>query len=125
MQNKRPIAFLSQAFGVKNMLSIYEKELLALVTAMSKWRHCLEGHHFMIKTYHQSLEYLLEQKVTTSMQQKWLTKLLELSYEIQYKVGSENTVVDCLSRRVEDEVQCHVVSNQIIPAWISEVIAAI
>jgi RNase H-like domain found in reverse transcriptase len=40
MQGRRPIAFLSKALGVKNQaLSTYEKELLALLTAVSKWRH--------------------------------------------------------------------------------------
>ena len=66
MQNKRPISYLSQALEQKNMgLSIYEKELLALVTVVTKWRHYLEGHHFIIHTDHQSLKYLLEQRITT------------------------------------------------------------
>nr|XP_027102942.1 uncharacterized protein LOC113724214 [Coffea arabica] len=61
MQNRRPLAFLSQSLGQKNLgLSIYEKKLLALVTAVTKWRHYLEGHHFIINTDHQSLKYLLE-----------------------------------------------------------------
>ena len=43
MQNRRPLAYISQGLGPKNMgLSINEKELLALVTAVSKggitWR---------------------------------------------------------------------------------------
>ena len=49
MQNRRPLAFISQGLGPKNLrLSIYEKELLALVTVVTKWRHYLEGHHFII-----------------------------------------------------------------------------
>ena len=68
MQNKRPLAFLSQSLGQKNFgLSIYEKELLALVTAVTKWRHYLEGHHFIISTDHQSLKYLLEQRITSPL----------------------------------------------------------
>ena len=43
MLENRPIAYLSKALGVKNVgLSIYEKELLALATAVMKWRHYLE-----------------------------------------------------------------------------------
>jgi RNase H-like domain found in reverse transcriptase len=42
LQEKRPIAYLSKALGVKNaQLSTYEKEYLALLTAIQKWRHYL------------------------------------------------------------------------------------
>nr|XP_027118736.1 uncharacterized protein LOC113735978 [Coffea arabica] len=106
MQNRRPISYLSQALGQKNMgLSIYEKELLALVTAVTKWRHYLEGHHFIIHTDNQSLKYLLDQRITTPLQQKWLTKLLGLSYEIHYKKGKDNLAADALSRQGREEVR--------------------
>lgn len=56
MQDRRRIAYSSQGINSKKLgLSIYEKELLALVTVVSKWRHYLEGHHFIIKTDHQLL----------------------------------------------------------------------
>ena len=112
MQNRRPLAYLSQGLGQKNLgLSIYENELLALVTAVTKWRHYLEGHHFIINTDHQSLKYLLEQRITTPLQQKWLTKLMGLSYEICYKKGKENVVADALSRKGRDEAECVVTST--------------
>lgn len=53
MQDKKSLAYLSKAIGIRNMgMSIYEKELLALVTATSKRRHYPEGNHFIIKTDH-------------------------------------------------------------------------
>ena len=77
MQDQRPIAFHSQALKSKNIaLSTYEKELLALVVVVKKWRPYLLGRPFVIKTDHQSLKYLLEQRVGTLAQQKWITKLL-------------------------------------------------
>ena len=103
-------------------LSIYEKELLALVTAVTKWRHYLEGHHFIIHTDHQSLKYLLEQRITTPLQQKWLTKLLGLSYEIHYKKGKDNVAADALSRQGREEIgECSAVSCA-VPSWIQEVL---
>ena len=91
MQNQRPIAYHSQALRGKALaLSTYEKELLALVVAMKKWRPYLLGRPFVIKTYHQSLKYLLEQKIGTLAQQKWITKLLGYAFIVEYKHGKEN-----------------------------------
>ena len=55
MQNHRPIAFHSQLFkGQALQLSTYEKELLALVTIVHKWRPYLLGRPFIIKTDHKT-----------------------------------------------------------------------
>ena len=102
MQHGRAIAYMSQVLGRKNQtLSIYEKELLSLMTAVQKWKHYLLGGHFGIKTDHESLKYLFDQRITTPLQQKWLAKLMGRDYEIQYKRGKENVVADALSRRTE------------------------
>ncbi|XP_027088576.1 uncharacterized protein [Coffea arabica] len=91
MQDRRPIAYLSQSLGPKNMgLSIYEKELLAL-------------------------------RITASFQQKWLTKLLGLSSEIHYKKWNENVAADALSRRASNEVGEYAELACIIPEWVKEV----
>ena len=82
-------------------LSTYEKELLALVTTVHKWRPYLLGRPFIIKTDHQSLKYILEQRIATPAQQKWLTKLLGYLFVVEYKKGIENKVADALSRRVD------------------------
>lgn len=100
MQKGRPLAFLSKPFSSKQLgLSTYEKEFLAILMAISKWRPYLQNSHFIIKTDHESLKHLLEQRITSHLQQKGMTKLLGLSYYIQYKKGRENKVVDALSRR--------------------------
>ena len=100
MQNQRPIAYNSQALKGKALaFSTYEKELLALVVAVKKWRPYLLGRPFVIKTNHQSLKYLLEQKIGTPAQQKWITKLLGYAFIVEYKHGKVNLVVDALSRR--------------------------
>jgi hypothetical protein len=70
MQEGRPLAYLSQGLKGKNLfLSTYEKELLALVMAVRKWRHYLLGQTFVVRIDQQALKYLLEQRVGTPAQQ--------------------------------------------------------
>ena len=88
MQDGRPIAYLSKVLAQQHRgKSIYEKEYMALLNAVDRWRHYLQFKHFVVQTDHHSLKYLLEQKVTSTLQQKGLTKLLGLDYEVQYKKG--------------------------------------
>ena len=69
MQDGRPIAYYSKGLKGKNLfLSTYEKELLALVLSIKKWRPYLLSKAFMLKTDQQSLRHLLEQRVGTPMQ---------------------------------------------------------
>ena len=66
MQNMRPIAFHSQVFRGKSLhFSTYENELLALATAVRKWRPYVLGSLFIVRTDYQSLKFLLEQRVGT------------------------------------------------------------
>ena len=52
----------------------------------------------MIKTDHQSLKYLLEHRISTQSQQKYLAKLFGYDFHISYKKGLDNQVIDALSR---------------------------
>lgn len=97
-QQGHPIAYLSKTLAPRHQaLSTYEKEFLAVVLALEKWRGYLLDRHFKIKTNHFSLKYLLDQKLTTPFQLKWFPKLLGFDYEI-YKKGCENVAADALSR---------------------------
>ncbi|KAJ1688260.1 hypothetical protein LUZ63_019650 [Rhynchospora breviuscula] len=127
-QNKRPIAYISKKLGIKSQsLSTYEKEFLALLTAVSKWRHYISTKSFVIRTDQISLKHLLEQKIHTAMQHKGLSKLLGLDYTIEYKKGCDNKVADALSRReghsVEDviEVADLAAVSVLVPSWVDDI----
>ncbi|KAL0394552.1 UNVERIFIED_CONTAM: Transposon Ty3-G Gag-Pol polyprotein [Sesamum latifolium] len=72
--------------------------MLAIVAAVAKWQPYLIGRHFTINTDHQSLKNLMEQRISTPSQQRWIAKLLGYDYTLTYKKGQENTVADALSR---------------------------
>ena len=44
-----------------------------------------------------SLKFLLEQRIATPTQQKWLAKLLGYAFVVKYKKGIDNRVADALS----------------------------
>lgn len=102
MQQGKPIAYYSSVLCPKNcLLSTYEKEALAMIEALKKWRHYLVGHQLIIKTDHQSLKFMTDQKVTGKIQHKLMLKLLEFDFQIQYKKGKENVAADALSRKCQ------------------------
>lgn len=119
MQEGHPIAFLSKVFSPRNIaLSTYEKECLAIILAVDKWRPYLHGQEFVIRTDHNSLLHLTSQKVTSRIQQKALLKLMDLSYKIQYKKGITNAAADALSRvNFEGTISAISVST---PSWLQK-----
>ena len=105
VQQGHPIAYLSRTLALKQQaLSAYEKEFLAAVLAMEKWRPYLLGRHFIIKTNHSSLKYLMEQKITTTFQSKWLPKLMGFNNKIVYKKGKANMAANSLSRALGSQL---------------------
>jgi hypothetical protein len=100
MQDRRPIAYFSQAPHGKNLnLSTYEKEMLALVTTIQKWRLYLLGQQFIVQTNHQSL-------IVTEAQKKWLIKLVGYDFTIEYRKGHENATTYALLMQ-RDLVGCN------------------
>ena len=91
--------FFSKALGVRGQAkSIYEKEFMAIVLAIQKWRHYLICRHFIVWTDQQSLKFILEQRVIGVEYKKWVYKLLGYDFEVKFKPGSSNSAADALSR---------------------------
>lgn len=126
MQDGRPIAFMSKPLSQRNQgLSIYEKELLAIIQAVQKWRHYLDCGEFIIKTDQEAIKHLLSQRLHTYIQQKGITKLLGLNYKICYKKGKENKAADALSRRDWTEMgEMNLLISTVVPTWVQEVLTS-
>jgi hypothetical protein len=102
MQQARPLAYFSKSLGPKNAdKSVYEKEAMAILEALKKWRHYFLGNKLIIKTDQSSLKYLASQKLLEGIQHKLMLKLLEFDFSIQYKKGCENRAADALSRKYQ------------------------
>lgn len=68
-QDLHLIAYLSKSLSPNHqLLPPYDREMMAILFAVKKWRPYLIGWPFKIITDHQTLKYLLEQRITTSAQ---------------------------------------------------------
>ena len=65
-QGAGPLAFFSRPFAARHLkLAAYERELTGLVQAVRHWRPYLWGRHFLVRTDHYSLKFLLDQRLST------------------------------------------------------------
>jgi hypothetical protein len=100
MQGGHPIVFERRKLNVSERLyPIYDKEMLGIMHALTKFREYLVGNKFVVKTDHNSLKYFLDQKDLSERQQKWVPKIQAFDFNIEYVKGKRNVVADALSRR--------------------------
>jgi hypothetical protein len=100
MQGGHPIVFESRNLShPERLYSIYDKEMSAIMHALTKFRQYLVGSKFVVRTDHNNLKYFLEQKDLSERQQKWVAKVHAFDFDIEYVKGKKNIVVDALSRR--------------------------
>lgn len=77
IQDGHPLAFLSKALGPRNRgLSTYEKEYMAILMAVDRWRAYLQGSEFIIWTDQSALSHLNDQRLVTPWQRRAYTKLM-------------------------------------------------
>ncbi|CAN6554941.1 unnamed protein product [Malus baccata var. baccata] len=90
--------------------STTEKELLAVVFALDKFRSYLIGTKVIVFTDHAALKYLFTKKEAKPRLIRWMLLLQEFDIEIRDK-GSENVVANHLSRMVHNEESLPIVET--------------
>lgn len=79
---------------------MWEKELLAIITACRSWRHYSLGRDLEFKTDHKALHYLMDTRDPTPRQARWIAFLTEYMPKLRYAAAGESImkVPDYLSR---------------------------
>jgi hypothetical protein len=98
----QPVAFLShKMLPAERNYEVHDKEMLAIIKMLGEWRTYLQGRQpftIKIKTDHNSLQYFMSKPELTGRQARWLEKLADFDFKIEYVKGANNTVADALSR---------------------------
>uniref|UniRef100_A0A5S6QCG5 RNA-directed DNA polymerase n=1 Tax=Trichuris muris TaxID=70415 RepID=A0A5S6QCG5_TRIMR len=127
--NERTIAFASRALSLtERKYSVVEKEALACVWAVEKWRHWLWGTKFTLCSDQRSLTTLLTSKGIDRASlriARWSMKLMEFNYDIKYKPGSANSVADALSRLPVEKEPTNLEHEEDVVAYIRKEIPAV
>lgn len=117
-QEGHPCVYISRTLNKAEVnYTTKEKELLAIVWAVKRFRQYLLGRKFTIKTDHQALKWLANKPDPASRLLRWRLKLEEYEFEIEYVKGKHNTVADSLSREayMEQPKICHDKKDLVTP----------
>ena len=83
---ERVLVYGSRTFTpVQIKYCITDKECLAVVTAILKLRHFLAGEHFIVRTDHHALCWLMKIKDVSGRLARYALRLQEFDFSIEYK----------------------------------------
>ena len=95
----RVIYYAKKSFNeTQENYSTTKKKMLAMVFACVKFRPYILGSHVIIHTDHAAIKYLMAKKEAKPRLIRWVLLLQEFNLEIKDKKGSDNVIVDHLSR---------------------------
>lgn len=104
---EEPLAFFSRKLkDAQQHYSTYDKELLAIHSAVKHFQYMLEGRPFLILTDHKPLESAFKTLAERSpIQKRYLSFISQFSTDIKHIAGRDNVVADALSRPDCDSVE--------------------
>ncbi|ESK81691.1 hypothetical protein Moror_15849 [Moniliophthora roreri MCA 2997] len=97
----KSVAFLSHVLNeTKHNYEIYDKEMLAIITALKEWRQYFLGSHkeFKIWLDHKNLKYFQKPQDLNQRQARWITMMQDYHFTLHHKPGKQMMKADLLSR---------------------------
>ena len=97
--NEQVICYASRGtHGAEAKYGATKLECLAVVWATAMFRYYLIGRRFKVITDHRALRWLMNMKEPDSIFARWIVKLQEYDFEVEYRKGKKHQNVDTLSR---------------------------
>lgn len=115
------IAYASRSLtNAEQKFSATERECLAVIWAIERFRAYIEGTKFQVVTDHYSLLWLHNLKEPQGRLARWALRLQPFDFTISHRKGKENVVPDLLSRTPNEEIETPKVSDLHFPPDIAD-----
>ncbi|GFW77419.1 retrovirus-related Pol polyprotein from transposon 17.6 [Trichonephila clavipes] len=112
--DEHPIEYASRLLTpAERNYSTTEREALAVVWALKKFRGYIEGTEITVASEHQTLNWLLNLKSPTGRLARWALEIQSFNLKVQYIPGKANVVADMLSCPVTQEEESFCEENNI------------
>lgn len=100
--NLRIIAYMSgKLTPTQRKYHVTERECLAVLTAIEKFRPYIDGTRFTVITDHASLTWLQNLKDPNGRLSRWAFRLQGYDFDLKHRKGAQMELPDALSRMVE------------------------
>jgi hypothetical protein len=98
-KSDQPVVYDSRLMNKrKQNYRTIEREALAIVFTLHKFKHYLLGNKFVFYVDHMALVYLVNKPQVSRKIARWLLLFLEYNFIVVYKPSRTNVIVDALSR---------------------------
>ena len=112
---------------VERNYKIYDKELLAIVKALTKWRQYLLDvtEKFKVWTDHENLKYFRESQKLNRQQVRQYLKLQDYDFILRHMPEKTNIKANILSRKNQMNTQDDNKDIQLLKLWTRRIMAEI
>ncbi|GFX05901.1 retrovirus-related Pol polyprotein from transposon opus [Trichonephila clavipes] len=119
-QEQRPVVFASRTLSAaERNYTVTERECLAVVWALNKFRTYLGSLPIKVITDYAALTHLMNGKNLSNRMIRWALKLAEFNIEWEHRSNTQNTVTDVLSRNpiesiIGEKVNCAIIRDLVL-----------
>lgn len=98
-----PIAFASRTLStLERKYSAYEKEALAVLFGIEKFRYFLEHTKFTLHTDNSALQWVLKNPKPLGRIGRWILRISSFQFDVKHIKGTDNVIADYLSRMFDE-----------------------